>query len=276
MNRQRDLNFPPGTEYLCCNVAHIRAAVIVERACGQSFGAFSTEHIFRSPRRERDFPKRPDVRRHDLSPAFPRARRVLCAARQRRRFQLGASRGRVDAKAARFACAACTEAKRHHCGAARCAGRTVSPTANRRPAGAHGPRGKTTRRRKRAGAERTATLNEFRGGTTFSFSSETPLRLQATSRNATIDYRAVAIAKPSAADLAAYAGSYCSAAVEVVHALSVQAGRLSAGRWPGPALAPEPTFAGGFMFGRGWPATFTRAAAGGINGTNSPTAAGGA
>lgn len=34
MNRQRDLNFSPGPEYLCGNAAHIRAAVIVELACG--------------------------------------------------------------------------------------------------------------------------------------------------------------------------------------------------------------------------------------------------
>ena len=81
-----------------------------------------------------------------------------------------------------------------------------------------------------------------------------------------MDYRAVAVAKPSAADLAVYAGSYRSAKVDVVPVLSMQASRLSASRWPGPALAPEPTFTDGFMVPRGWPATFTRDAAGGITG----------
>jgi hypothetical protein len=59
------------------------------------------------------------------------------------------------------------------------------------------------------------------GGTTFSFSTETPLRLQVTSRNATVGYRAVTVAKPSPAYLAIYAGSCRSGELDVVHVLTV-------------------------------------------------------
>jgi hypothetical protein len=64
-------------------------------------------------------------------------------------------------------------------------------------------------------------FTNFGGGTTFSFSTETPLRLQVTSRNATVGYRAVTVAKPSPADLAIYAGSYRSGELDVVHVLTV-------------------------------------------------------
>ena len=47
MSRQRQLNFAPGAEYLYCNAAYVLAAIIVERASGQPFGAFCEEHIFK-------------------------------------------------------------------------------------------------------------------------------------------------------------------------------------------------------------------------------------
>ena len=78
MSRQRDLNFSPGPEYLYGNAAYIRAAVIVERACGQSFGAFSREPIFRSRRRERDCSRRRDVGEKTFPARLPE-RPVSCA-----------------------------------------------------------------------------------------------------------------------------------------------------------------------------------------------------
>jgi CubicO group peptidase (beta-lactamase class C family) len=47
MSRQRQLNFAPGAEYLYCNAAFVLAAIIVQRASGQPFGAFCEEQVFR-------------------------------------------------------------------------------------------------------------------------------------------------------------------------------------------------------------------------------------
>ena len=102
--------------------------------------------------------------------------------------------------------------------------------------------------------------------TNFSFSAETPHHLKIATRNATADYVAVTTAQPSAAQLASYAGTYRSDELEVTHVLTVEADRMSVGRWPGSPLAAESTFADGFKFGRGWHATFTRDAAGAITG----------
>ena len=44
--RQRALNFKPGDEYLYSNTGYTLLALIVERVTGQSFRAFTQEHIF--------------------------------------------------------------------------------------------------------------------------------------------------------------------------------------------------------------------------------------
>ncbi len=46
MVRQRDLNFPPGEEYLYSNAPYILSVVLAERVSGQSFNDFTTERIF--------------------------------------------------------------------------------------------------------------------------------------------------------------------------------------------------------------------------------------
>ncbi len=104
------------------------------------------------------------------------------------------------------------------------------------------------------------------GRTTFTFASGSPRRLRIVTRNATVDYTAVERARPTAAQLAAYAGTYYSAELDVAHVVGVKDGRLTGSRWPGAALAAEPTFADGFMFGRGWHATFMRNASGAVTG----------
>ena len=47
MARQRDLNFPPGQEYLYSNAPYILSVVLAERVSGQSFNDFTTERIFK-------------------------------------------------------------------------------------------------------------------------------------------------------------------------------------------------------------------------------------
>jgi len=104
------------------------------------------------------------------------------------------------------------------------------------------------------------------GRTTFAFTGGSPRRLRGSTQNATVDYAAVPAAKPTVAQLAVYAGTYYSAELDVAQEVSVKDGRLVGRRWPGAPLAAEPTFADGFMFGRGWHATFTRNAGGAITG----------
>lgn len=115
-----------------------------------------------------------------------------------------------------------------------------------------------------------------RGGTTFSFSAETPLRRQVTSRNATADDRAVAVPKPSAADRAVYGGSNRSAELDVVNVLSGRPARSpsASGREPRSQRSPRlPTASCSVEAGmrrlRATPPAGSRA-------TNSPTAAAGA
>ncbi|MCY3969342.1 MAG: serine hydrolase [Acidobacteria bacterium] len=47
MARQRDLNFPPGEEYLYSNAPYILSVLLAERVSGQSFNEFTTERIFK-------------------------------------------------------------------------------------------------------------------------------------------------------------------------------------------------------------------------------------
>jgi CubicO group peptidase (beta-lactamase class C family) len=46
VERQRELNFEPGSEYLYSNTGYTLLAEIVERVTGQSFSSWTTEHIF--------------------------------------------------------------------------------------------------------------------------------------------------------------------------------------------------------------------------------------
>ncbi|MCY3932580.1 MAG: serine hydrolase [Acidobacteria bacterium] len=46
MARQRDLNFPPGEEYLYSNAPYILSVLLAERVSGQSFNEFTTQRIF--------------------------------------------------------------------------------------------------------------------------------------------------------------------------------------------------------------------------------------
>ncbi|MXX61977.1 MAG: serine hydrolase [Holophagales bacterium] len=46
MARQRELNFPPGEEYLYSNAPYILSVVLAERVSGQSFNEFTTGRIF--------------------------------------------------------------------------------------------------------------------------------------------------------------------------------------------------------------------------------------
>ncbi|MBM3296616.1 MAG: beta-lactamase family protein, partial [Candidatus Aminicenantes bacterium] len=47
VSRQRELNFPPGEDYLYCNTGYALAAWVVRRASGVSLAAFSRERLFK-------------------------------------------------------------------------------------------------------------------------------------------------------------------------------------------------------------------------------------
>ena len=363
MSRQRDLNFAPGTEYLYCNAAYILAVVIVERVSKQTFGAFSTEHIFRPrgmthTRWRDDFTTVIAARATGYSPragggyaidtpysnlvgnggllttagdllkwnasldsatgewgAVVRALQTPSKLSDGREIDYGlgltiaevggvkeishgGSTSGYKTFLARFPERRVSFALLANAGdfnpspAAHALTRLLldlpAPPAPKRIditpvdlaalAGMyHASRTDdllrlTVREGKLfGGGSELVPIGPGRftspnGSTTFSVSNETPRRLQITSRNGIVDYRAVAAAKPSAAELAVYAGIYRSEELDVAHVITVQAGRLSVGRWPGPALTADPTFADGFMFGGGWHATFTRDTGGGIAG----------
>lgn len=46
VGRQRDLNFPPGTEYVYCNTGYILITFVVERVSGRPFAEFCRDEIF--------------------------------------------------------------------------------------------------------------------------------------------------------------------------------------------------------------------------------------
>ncbi|HEY1110695.1 MAG TPA: serine hydrolase [Opitutaceae bacterium] len=87
-----------------------------------------------------------------------------------------------------------------------------------------------------------------------------------TDDNGSATFVAKAPAKPSAADLAAYAGTYRSAELGVSVVFAVDKGKLTSEIWPGPAGAGEPTFADGFHYRSGWHITFVRDASGKVTG----------
>lgn len=363
MSRQRDLNFAPGSEYSYCNAAYILAAVIVERISKQSFGAFSTEHVFlpRGMTRTRwrdDFTTVISGRATGYAPragggyvidtpysnlvgnggllttagdllkwnasldgALGEWGRVVAAlqtpAKLRDGRELdyglgltitevggvkeishGGSTSGYRTFLARFPERRVSFALLANAGdfnpspAAQALTRLLldlpAPPMPKRIAIAESDLAAfagmyhavqtddllrlTVRDGKLfAGGGELVPIAPGRftspgGRATFSFSAETPRRLRIAERNANVDYTSVMPAKPTGAQLAVYEGTYRSDELDVCHVLTVKAGRLSVGRWPAPALAAEPTFADGFMFGRGWHATFTRDAAGAITG----------
>lgn len=91
-------------------------------------------------------------------------------------------------------------------------------------------------------------------------------KLTMTTENGVSTFVAKDPAKPTAADLAAYAGTYRSAELGVPVVFAVNDGKLTSEMWPGPAGAGEPTFADGFMYRSGWHVTFVRDAAGKVTG----------
>ncbi len=363
MSRQRDLNFAPGTEYSYCNAAYILAAVIVERVSKQSFGAFSTEHVFRprgmtQTRWRDDFTAVVPGRATGYSPragggyaidtpysnlvgnggllttagdllkwnarldsATGEWGRVVAAlqtpaklrdgreldyglgltiteAGGAKEISHGGSTSGYKTFLARFPERRVSFALLGNAGdfnpspAAQALMRLLldlpAPTVPKRIeiseadlaafAGMyHAAQTDDLLRLTVRGGKLLAGSGEWvpigpgrftssGGRATFSFTAETPRRLRIVERNATVDYTAVTAAKPTGSQLAVYAGTYRSDELDVSHVLTVKADRLSVGRWPGPEFAAEPTFADGFMFGRGWHATFTRDAAGTITG----------
>ncbi len=363
MSRQRDLNFTPGAEYLYCNASYVLAAVIVERAGGQPFGAFCTEHLFQPrgmtrtrwrdeftaviPGRATGYAPRAgggyvidtpysnlvgnggllttvvDLLKWNASldgatgewGAVVRALQTPSKLNDGRVLDYGLGLT-VDDHAgvqeishggatsgfktflARFPERKVSFALLGNAGefnpapVARALTRLLldlpAPPAPKRIevaaaelralAGLYHARqtddlmnlavqnGKLTA----GGAELIPTgpgqFSNASGGTRFLFATGTPRRLQVVTPIATVDYGAVERARPSAAQLAAYAGAYHSEELDVAHVVAVRNGRLAVERWPSPALNAEPTFADGFMFGRGWHATFTRDAGGAITG----------
>lgn len=95
---------------------------------------------------------------------------------------------------------------------------------------------------------------------------DAPARITVTTHNGVAEYARVPVAKPTAAQLAAYAGAYRSEELDVTHHVTVNGGRLAVTHWPATFPRAEPTFADSFILGRGWQATFTRDADGKING----------
>ena len=363
MSRQRDLNFAPGTEYKYCNAAYILAAVIVERASKQTFGAFSTEHIFRprgmtrtlwrdnvktvipgratgdSPREgggyEIDTPCSNLVGNGGLlttagdllkwNASFVGAtgewRRVVTALQTPSKLRDGRD---IDYGLGLTITEAGGVKEISHGGSTsgyktflawfpeqRVSFALLSNAGNFNPSSAARelrqalldlPAPQQQQRVAVAEADLAGLAGMYHAaqtddlivltvsdgklfsdgselvptgpgrftsannGTNFSFSAEPPHHLKIATRNATADYVAVTTAQPSAAQLASYAGTYRSDELDVTHVLTVEADRMSVGRWPGSPLAAESTFADGFKFGRGWHATFTRDAAGAITG----------
>jgi len=91
-------------------------------------------------------------------------------------------------------------------------------------------------------------------------------QLAVTTENGITTFVAKDVAKPSAADLAAYAGTYRNAELGVAVVFAVHNGKLTSEMWPGPAGAGEPTFADGFFYRSGWHITFVRDAADNVTG----------
>ena len=98
------------------------------------------------------------------------------------------------------------------------------------------------------------------------FSEETPRRLTVTTTNGVTTYVAVPPARPDAAALAAYAGTYYSEELDTARDVVERDGALWVENWPAVPVRATPTFADGFNFGRGWHSTFTRDAAGRVDG----------
>ncbi len=110
---------------------------------------------------------------------------------------------------------------------------------------------------------------KFAGGggrTVAEFSEESPRRVTVTTTNAVTTYVAVQAARPDAAALAAYAGTYYSEELDTARDVVERDGALWVENWPAVPVRATPTIADGFNFGRAWHATFTRDASGRVDG----------
>lgn len=102
-----------------------------------------------------------------------------------------------------------------------------------------------------------------------------PRRLTFTSNRITRSYTAVQAAQPDLAKLADYAGDYYCPELDVTVPVTVSEGALAVRIRPSPAVRAEATFADGFwLAGRTWHLTFTRDAAGRVNGCEATNAIG--
>jgi CubicO group peptidase (beta-lactamase class C family) len=107
------------------------------------------------------------------------------------------------------------------------------------------------------------------GRSTFEFAATAagaPRRFTATSPNGVVTYVAVAPARPTPQELAAYAGTYHSEELDVTRQVEVQEGKLVFSRWPAVPVTATPTFADGFQVSPAWHATFVRDARGKVTG----------
>ena len=101
------------------------------------------------------------------------------------------------------------------------------------------------------------------GGTaTYRFAGE---RLTVETPGGTTEWVRRPRVRPTAEDLAAYAGRYRSEELDVEWTLEVREGRLVLERWPHETVTAAATFRDGFRFGPQWHGTFRRAADGRID-----------
>ena len=97
------------------------------------------------------------------------------------------------------------------------------------------------------------------GAAMYVFSGES---LTVETANGTTHYERRARVRPTAEELAAYAGRYRSEELAVEGVLTVRDGRLILERWPHEPVTAAATFRDGFRFGPQWHGTFRRAADG--------------
>lgn len=84
--------------------------------------------------------------------------------------------------------------------------------------------------------------------------------------NGSATFDAVATVRPTAAELAAYAGTYASEELDVSHRVEVRDGKLVFSHWPSAPVTATPTFADGFQVSPSWHVTFVRDPQGRVSG----------
>lgn len=115
----------------------------------------------------------------------------------------------------------------------------------------------------------TDTFKSANGRTNYVFApggTGTARRFTVNSPNGSATYVAVTTPRLTAADLAAYTGTYGSEELEVTRQVEVREGKLVFSHWPALPVTATPTFADGFQIGATWHATFVRDGQGKITG----------